>query len=60
MLKIKGLSKTFGKGTLNEKKIFTDLNFNVEDGDFITIIGSNGAGKSSLFNAIFGTFLPDA
>lgn len=59
MLKIEGLSKTFGKGTLNAKKIFTEFNFDVANGDFITIIGSNGAGKSSLFNAIFGTFLPD-
>ena len=60
MLRIEGISKTFGKGSLNEKQIFNNFSLNVEDGDFITIIGSNGAGKSSLFNAIFGTFISDA
>lgn len=59
MLRIEHISKTFDKGSLNEKTIFTDFSFYVKEKDFVTIIGSNGAGKSSLFNAIFGTFTPD-
>lgn len=59
MLKIEHLRKTFNAGTINEKKVFTDLNLTVEDGDFVTIIGSNGAGKSTVLNAIAGSLLPD-
>ena len=59
MLKIEHLRKTFNAGTINEKKVFTDLNLTVEDGDFVTIIGSNGAGKSTMLNAIAGSLLPD-
>ncbi len=59
MLRIEHISKTFDKGSLNEKTVFTDFSFAVKEKDFVTIIGSNGAGKSSLFNAIFGTFVPD-
>lgn len=59
MLKIEHLRKTFNQGTINEKKVFTDLNLTVEDGDFVTIIGSNGAGKSTMLNAISGTIIPE-
>jgi len=59
MLEIRNISKTFAPGTVNEKKAICGLSLNVEDGDFITIIGSNGAGKSTLFNAIAGTFFVD-
>jgi len=59
MLKIEHLRKTFNPGTINEKKVFTDLNLTVEDGDFITIIGSNGAGKSTMLNTIAGSIIPD-
>ncbi len=60
MLKIDHISKIFDKGSMNEKKIFENFSLDVEDNDFITIIGSNGAGKSSLFNAIFGVYYPDS
>jgi len=59
MLKIEHLRKTFNAGTINEKQVFTDLNLTVNDGDFITIIGSNGAGKSTMLNAIAGSLIPD-
>lgn len=59
MLKIEHLRKSFNAGTVNEKKVFTDLNLTVNDGDFITIIGSNGAGKSTMLNAIAGSIIPD-
>lgn len=55
MLKIQNLSKTFHKNTINEKTVFNNFSINVEEGDFITIIGSNGAGKSTLLNIISGS-----
>jgi putative ABC transport system ATP-binding protein len=59
VLKLTNISKTFNKGTVNEKVALNHLNLQVEDGDFITIIGSNGAGKSTTFHAICGEFFPD-
>lgn len=59
MLKMTDVCKTFHKGTINEKVALDHLNLSVEDGDFITIIGSNGAGKSTTFNAICGGFYVD-
>ena len=59
MLKISHISKTFYPGTINAKTAIEDLSLDVAKGDFITIIGSNGAGKSSLFNAIMGTYITD-
>ena len=59
MLKITHISKTFNKGTVNEKTAIQDLTLHLKEGDFATIIGSNGAGKSTLFNAICGDFLTD-
>ncbi|MCC8017205.1 MAG: ATP-binding cassette domain-containing protein [Lachnospiraceae bacterium] len=59
MLELIHISKTFNKGTVNEKAALCDLSLHVDDGDFITIIGSNGAGKSTMFNAICGTFYVD-
>ena len=59
MLKINDVHKTFNKGTVNEKKALNGLNLELKDGDFATIVGSNGAGKSTMFNAIAGTFIPE-
>lgn len=56
MLKIKNLSITFNKNTINEKKALDHLDLTLEDGDFVTVIGSNGAGKSTLLNCISGTY----
>ncbi len=59
MLEMKHVSKTFNPGTVNEKKALCDLNLVLEDGDFATIVGSNGAGKSTTFNAITGALYVD-
>ncbi len=60
MLEIKNLSKTFNPGTINAKLALDGLNLTLNDGDFVTVIGGNGAGKSTMLNAIAGTWKPDA
>lgn len=60
MLKVEKMSKTFGRGTINEKLAIDDLDLTANEGDFITIIGSNGAGKSTLMNCISGVYGIDA
>ena len=59
MLELNNLSKTFNPGTVNEKKALNNLSLKLEPGDFAAIVGSNGAGKSTMFNAIAGDFFPD-
>lgn len=59
MLVLKNVSKTFNRGTVNEKRALLPLDLTVERGDFITVIGGNGAGKSTLLNIVAGMFLPD-
>ena len=60
MLELRHISKTFGAGTINEKKAVEDLSLTLASGDFVTIIGGNGAGKSTLLNAVAGTWLVDS
>lgn len=60
MINITQISKAFHKGDVNEVQALNDVNLKVNEGDFITIIGSNGAGKSTFLNAIAGTFPLDA
>ncbi len=60
MLDIKGVSKTFNPGTINEKAALRSVSLHLEDGDFVTVIGGNGAGKSTLLNTVAGTYFPDA
>ena len=59
MLKITNLQKTFNPGTVNAKTALDGLNLSLEDGDFVTVIGGNGAGKSTMLNAIAGVWKPD-
>lgn len=59
MLEILHLSKTFGAGTVNEKKVISDLSITFGTGDYVTVIGGNGAGKSTLLNLISGALDPD-
>ena len=60
MLKIENLCKTFNPGTVNEKKALRGLNLTLEKGDFVTVIGGNGAGKSTMLNCVAGVHTPDA
>jgi putative tryptophan/tyrosine transport system ATP-binding protein len=59
MLKLTDVSKIFDPGTITEKQALTDINLELEDGDFVTVIGGNGAGKSTLLNLIAGVRFSD-
>ena len=59
MLELNKVSKTFNPGTVNEKKALDGLSVTLAEGDFVTIVGSNGAGKSTFFNAVAGDFFVD-
>ena len=60
MLQIKDIHKTFNIGTINEKKALNGVNLHLEEGDFVTIIGGNGAGKSTTLNAVAGVWPTDS
>ena len=59
MLDIQSISKTFNPGTINEKKALSNLSLHLNPGDFVTVIGGNGAGKSTMLNAIAGVWPVD-
>ncbi|MDE6847686.1 MAG: ABC transporter ATP-binding protein [Lachnospiraceae bacterium] len=58
-LELKNVHKTFNAGTINEKVALEGVELQLEDGDFVTIIGGNGAGKSTMLNAIAGVWPVD-
>jgi len=60
MLEIKNVCKTFNPGTVNEKKALKNLNLTLNDGEFVTVIGGNGAGKSTMLNCVAGVFGVDS
>ena len=60
MLEIKEIWKTFNAGTVNEKQALRGVSLTLNDGDFCTVIGGNGAGKSTMLNAVAGTWQVDA
>ena len=60
MLELKNIYKTFNPGSINEKRALNGINLTLEDGDFVTIIGGNGAGKSTMLNAIAGVWPVDS
>ena len=60
MLKLNNISKTFNPGTINSKTALNGLNLTLNDGDFVTVIGGNGAGKSTMLNIIAGTYPVDS
>ncbi len=60
MLKLENVWKTFNRGTVNEKVALACLNLEMREGDFVTVIGGNGAGKSTMLNAVAGVFGVDS
>ena len=60
MLEISHVTKVFNVGTVNEKVALNDFSLTLENGDFVTVIGGNGAGKSTMMNAIAGVWPVDA
>lgn len=60
MLELENITKTFYPGTVNEKIALNHMTLKLEDGDFVTVIGGNGAGKSTMQNIISGVFRPDS
>ena len=59
MLDIIGVEKTFNPGTVNEKRALQGIDLHLDDGDFVTVIGGNGAGKSTMLNMIAGVYPVD-
>lgn len=60
MLKLDQIDKTFNRNTVNEKKALCGLSLTLKDGDFVTVIGGNGSGKSTMLNLVAGVLYPDA
>ena len=60
MLELKHITKVFNPGTVNAKTALDDLSLILNDGDFVTVIGGNGAGKSTMLGTVAGTVLPDS
>ncbi len=60
MLEIRNVTKVFNPGTVNEKVALNNFSLTLDDGDFVTVIGGNGAGKSTMMNAIAGVWLVDS
>ena len=59
MLEIRNVHKTFNLGTINEKHALNGVNLQLDEGDFVTVIGGNGAGKSTMLNAVAGSWPVD-
>jgi len=60
MLVLEDVRKTFNQGTVNEKKALQGINLTLHEGDFVTVIGGNGAGKSTMLNSVAGVFSIDS
>lgn len=60
MIKLQNINKYYNPGTVNEMCLFNDFNLNVKDGEFISVVGSNGSGKTSMLNIICGSIPTDS
>ena len=59
MLKLNHINKYYNAGTVNEMCLFRDFNLSIEDGQFVSVVGSNGSGKTSMLNIICGSIPVD-
>lgn len=59
MIELRDIGITFNSGTVNENTLFEHFDFKVDDGEFVSVIGSNGSGKTTMLNLIAGTLRPD-
>lgn len=55
MLELKHIDKIYNKGTVNEQLLYSDFNLSIDDGEFVSVVGSNGSGKTSMLNVICGS-----
>ena len=60
MLELKGIYKYYNPGTVNEMCLFQNFDLKVEDGEFVSVVGSNGSGKTSMLNIICGSIPVEA
>ena len=60
LVELKNIDLTFNPGTVNETCLFRDFNFRVDRGEFVSVVGSNGSGKTSMLNLICGTLNPES
>ncbi len=60
MLELKNINKYYNAGTVNEMCLFKDFNLSIADGEFVSVIGSNGSGKTSMLNLICGSIPVDS
>ena len=60
MLEVRGITKIYNQGTVTEQCLFRDFSLTVEEGQFVSIVGSNGSGKTSLLNIICGSIPVEA
>ena len=60
MLKLDSIYTSFNKGTVDETQLFSDFSFEAAEGEFVSIVGSNGSGKTTMLNLICGSLLPDS
>ena len=59
MLELKGIHKYYNPGTVNEMCLFQDFNLTIDKGEFVSVVGSNGSGKTSMLNIICGSIPVD-
>lgn len=60
MLRLENINKTYNVGTVNESRLFSDFNFSVKQGEFVSIVGSNGSGKTTTLNIVCGSIPIDS